>query len=180
MEDSDSISETPARQAVGLFAASADQIPAREDVEIASAVLCQDSPALMAVFDATVALRLLAKATTTATRLGTSFERVRAFAASRIEAGDVRTLERLVGGKLSDGCQRRLRAAREDTLIEYHHLAAAADHYAADVMGSLSALLGLPEDATTLTAPAGFDIASIRELPFLSFLDATTTETADA
>jgi hypothetical protein len=180
MNDSDSDFETPARQAVGLFAASAHQVPAREDVEIASTLLCEDSAALMAMFDVTVALRDHVVTSTAGMRLETSFERVRSFAASRIEAGDIETLERLVGGKLSDDCQRRFKAAREDTLLKSHHLATAADHYAADVMGSLSVLLGLPEAATTLTAPAGFDATSIRELPFLSFLGPTAMEAADA
>jgi hypothetical protein len=180
MEDSDSISETPARQAVGLFAASAHQLPAREDVEIAAAVLCEDSAALMAVFDATVTLRDRMASAPAASPLGTSFERVRAFAASRIEVGDIATLERLVGGKLSDDCLKRLLAAQEDALIKSHHLATAADHYAADVMGSISSLLGLPDGSISLTAPADFDALSIRDVPFLSFLDADATEAANA
>ncbi|MBY3433224.1 hypothetical protein HFN89_03395 [Rhizobium laguerreae] len=180
MEDSHSISETPARQAINLFLVSQRQVPAREDVEIASAVLCEDSASLMTLFDSTVALRNLVDGGTETIPLGTSFRRVRAFAASRIEAGDIGTLERLVGGRLSADCERRLRAASEDGALRNHHLATAADHYAADVIGSLSALLALPEDRTVLPVPADFDVASLQELPFLSFLGAETMEAANA
>ncbi|MCS4089773.1 hypothetical protein [Rhizobium sp. BK176] len=179
MEDPDSISETPARQAVGLFAASA-QVPAREDVEIAAAVLCEDSDALMAMFDVTVDLRRSVETTTSTMRLGTSFERLRAFAASRIGAGDIATLERLVGGRLPEDCERRIQAAREDALLKGHHLATAADHYAADVMRSLSSLLGLPDGAMTLAVPIGFETASVRDVPFLCFLDPDMTEASYA
>jgi hypothetical protein len=178
MEDADPKSETPARQAVGLFASSAQQVPAREDVEIASSLLCADSASFMALFDVAVALRKVPDCV--AIPLGTSFQQVRAFAASRIDAGEIELLERLVGGRLTDDCYRRLRAAKEDAPLRSHHLSTAADHYAADVLVSLSALLGLPAAGTSLSAPADFDLAAISGLPFLSFLHPDAMEGINA
>ncbi|MDW9478811.1 hypothetical protein GOB57_08860 [Sinorhizobium meliloti] len=180
MKDFASLGPTPARHAVSLFAASPLEVPAREDVEIAASLVCGDGPALMELFDAACQVRAFAGGREGDVMLGTSFSKVRAFAAERIESEDVPTLERNVGGQLSHECYRRLRASGEDAALRRHHMASAADHYAADVIDALSSLIGRPADGTSFKAAPGYDPSAIRDMPFICFLGPAVTEGFDA
>jgi hypothetical protein len=180
MEDFETLSETLARQAVDLFASSPVQVPAREDVEIAASLLGGDSPSFMRLFDTACQIRALAAGMPDQTVLGTSFSKVRTFAAGRIAAGDVGTLEGKVGGRISGECIRRLWAAKEDGALRQHHLATAADHYASDVMEALSSLIGQPAEGFTMTVGEDFDVGSLLNLPFLCFLHPLLMEASNA
>lgn len=179
MKDFDTPGTTSARQAVGLFASTPFQVPDREDVEIAASVFHGSDPSFMELFDVACRVRSLAAGSSRRSVIGTSFSKVRAFAAERLEAGDVATLESKVGGSLSEECLRRLRAARDDAALRRHHLASAADHYAADVIEALSSLIGRPADGFALTA-GEFDMSSLVDLPFVCFLHPTSTEASNA
>lgn len=180
MEDFDTPGTTSARQAVGLFASTPLKVPDREDVEIAASLLHGDDPSFMELFDAACWVRSLAAGSSERPMIGTSFSKVRAFAADRLEAGDVATLERKVGGRLSEECVRRLHAARDDAALRRHHLASAADHYAADVIDALSSLIGRPAEGFSLTAVPEFEMSSLLDLPFVCFLHPASTEVAHA
>ncbi len=180
MEDFDTPGTTSARQAVGLFASTPLQVPDRQDVEIAASLLHGDDPSFMELFDVACRVRSLAAGSSKQPTIGTSFSKVRAFAAERLEAGDVGTLEDKVGGRLSEECNRRLRAARDDTALRKHHLASAADHYAADVIDALSSLIGRSVEGFSLAVATDFDMSSLIDLPFVCFLHPNSTEAENA
>jgi hypothetical protein len=168
MEDFGNTASSAARQVIGLFAASVIQPPDRDDVEIAALVLHGDDPAFMALFDAASGFRSLGS--DGERRLSVSFSKVRAIAKRLIAKGEIVLLEKLVGGSLTMECYRRIRAAHDDPTLASHHMATAADHYADDVITSLSALLGRPAEGLSLPSDVGIDPSAISSLPFVCFL----------
>lgn len=176
MLEFDNATQTPARQAVEIFRSSHGVSLEREDVEVAASLVYGDDHTFIDLFDVTTEIRKHIGANHTP-HFSVSFEKIRRFAAERIEAGDIAALESRVGGSLPEECSRRLRAADEDPALASHHKASAADHYAADVVDSLTALLGLSVSDVISPVHDGFEPSRIADLPYLGFLPETMEQT---
>lgn len=168
MEDPTTQSTSPARQIVGLFESSRPGTPERQDVEIASEILYGDDKIPMMVFDAAISLRADNKIGHGHVRFGTSFALIRDLAHRHILGGDTASLQKWIGGTISEGCLRRTEALRADPLLATHHSASAADHYADDAIRSLSALIGFDVNGTVLSTKREF-YEALSDLPVLCF-----------
>nr|WP_250807937.1 hypothetical protein [Neorhizobium tomejilense] len=157
----------PYRQAVEMLRQAGSAPLDRQDVELAAEVLFSDPSGLMQLFDAATEIKA---ASPSAVRLHADFVSVRRMAESLIRLGDMEALAEGSGGALPDGCLKRLKAGRDDPDRRPHHLAAAADHYAHDIMESLAVLTGRNGLSITLHLPESFDIATLTSLPFLRFM----------